>query len=172
MPLERNENIEKVYAIHRAYIEHEDELIHQRTTSFITIQSFLLATFGFTYQKKYEVAEKLLSQKLTQSDLGSISTEYNIFLLILAVIGAATSLIALRSINAAVTAIRSLKENWLRAADNHPPAYLPGITGGGDLSAHKGGISLAVWGPIFLLSLWILALLALIIILDFHLELR
>ena len=81
---------EEVYKIHRDYLEHEDELVHHRTTALITIQSFLIATFGFTYQKKYEIAEKLFSQdkSLTPAALGSITDEYNGFLFILAIVGA------------------------------------------------------------------------------------
>jgi hypothetical protein len=152
--------IEEIYKIHRDYIQHEDKLIYYRTTALITIQSFLLATFGFTYQKKYEIAEKLFSHNptLSLSALGSITDEYNGFLVILAVVGAATSFIAWRSIQAAVNAINELERNWLFFIDNKQPRHLPGITGGGNLSAVTAGAALATWIPRFLLLLWIVTL--------------
>jgi hypothetical protein len=48
-------NIIEIYELFRSYVKHEDTLIDHRTTWLIYIQSFLLATFGFSYQKKFEV---------------------------------------------------------------------------------------------------------------------
>lgn len=168
MKFDRNEDMEAVYKLHRDYIEHEDDLIHHRTTSMITIQSFLLATFGFTYQKKLEVVEKLHANDLDFSALGRSSVEYNGFLLVLAIVGAATSYIALRAVRAAARAISRLQDSWLAASkDNGGEAgYLPGITGGGDSSASVDGISLVTSVPKFLLGLWIVTILLLIAVLN------
>ena len=156
---------EEVYKIHRDYLEHEDELVHHRTTALITIQSFLIATFGFTYQKKYEIAEKLFSQdkSLTPAALGSITDEYNGFLFILAIVGAATSYIAWRSILAATYAIKALESNWLQFCEHNPPEHLPGLTGGGIKKSTGDGISLATWAPMFLLILWLATIAALLV---------
>jgi hypothetical protein len=50
-----NDEIHKVYQIHRAYIEHEDNLTNHRTTWLITIQSVVLATFEFCFQAPPEL---------------------------------------------------------------------------------------------------------------------
>lgn len=152
--------IEEIYKIHRDYVQHEDKLIYHRTTAFIMIQSFLLATFGFTYQKKYEIAAELFSHNptLSLSSLGSITGEYNGFLVILALVGAATSFIAWRSIQAAVDAINALEKNWVSVINNKQPPHLPGLTGGGNLNAVSSGAVLSTWTPRFLLLLWIVTL--------------
>lgn len=163
--MNRDKYLEDIYILHREYIEHEDDLVHQRTTTFITIQSFLLATFGFAYQKKYEISEKLVATGKSPVDLGLIYYEYNGFMIILALIGIATSLIALRSINAAVKALRTVEANWLKITNTNPPSYLPGITGGGNRDAHNGGVSLSNWAPLFFVILWIVVIVALIVVL-------
>lgn len=158
--------IEEIYKIHRDYVEHEDELVHHRMTTLITIQSFLLATFGFTYQKKYEIAERLFEHdpKLSLSVLGSITDEYNGFLLVLAVVGLGTSFIAFRSIKAATNAITELEKSWLRAANHQPPDYLPGLTGGGNATSSATGITLSTWAPMFLVALWLVTLFVMILV--------
>ena len=156
---------EEIYKIHRDYLEHEDDLVHHRTTALVTIQSFLIATFGFTYQKKYEIAEKLFSRDhaLTPASLGTITDEYNGFLLILAIVGAATSFIAWRSILAATNAIKELEANWLRVNSQSPPPHLPGLTGGGSRQSSNEGIALATWSPLFLLLLWLATIVVLLV---------
>lgn len=173
MELKRNEDAEKIFAIYRDYIEHEDELIHQRSTSLITIQSFILATFGFTYQKKYEVAAKILVEKDKKPiDLGSINNEYNGFLLALALVGVATSFIAWRSVRAAKHALEALSILWSEHAKSLDVKYLPEITGGGNGSASKDGISLATWAPLFLLGFWLVTLFALLFVFDVRINFR
>lgn len=151
----RDSDLVDIYSLHRKYIEHEDDLIHQRITTLITIQSFLLATFGFTFQKKIEIVEKLYEQhQLPFSSLGLMANEFNWFLIILAIVGAGTSILALLSIRAASVTIDKLREHWLQVAHHHPPAYLPGIIGGGDDKIVTGGSQLATRVPWFLLILW------------------
>ena len=172
MALDRQEDNETIYGVYRAYIEHEDELVHQRTTSLVTIQSFVLATFGFTYQKKYEVAARLLEANKTPADLGSIVNEYNGFLLALALVGIATSFIAWRSIRAAITAIYHLRDKWVQVSRDMPATHLPGITGGGSAEASKAGVSLASWAPLFLLGFWATTLFVLLFVFDIRVTFR
>lgn len=166
MPLDRDPDLEAIFEIHRKYLQHEDELVHQRTMSFITIQSFILATFGFTYQKRYEIAEKMFASGKPLTALGSLTSEYNGFLLVLALVGIATSFIAWRSIRAAVRAIYSIEGNWLKIVATHEAAYFPGMTGGGDDVASRNGIALATWAPLFLLALWLVTLLVLVFVFE------
>lgn len=158
--------IEDIYKVHREYIEHEDELIHHRTSALVTIQSFLLATFGFTYQKKYEVAGMLFihDHKLSLSDLGSITTQYNGFLLVLALVGAATSFIALCSILAATNAIKGIERNWQQVSNGQPLPHLPGLTGGGSSVSSATGVALCILAPISFWILWMATLFYLILV--------
>ena len=172
MPVNRDPDLEAIYEIHRKYLQHEDELVHQRTMSFITIQSFILATFGLTYQKKYEVAEKMFASGKPLTALGSMTSEYNGFLLVLALVGIATSFIAWRSIRAAVRAIYSIEHNWLKIINTRKADYFPGMTGGGDGVASRDGIALATWAPLFLLALWLTTLFVLVFVFDIRVSLK
>jgi len=173
MTLERNENLEAVYEIHRKYIEHEDELVHQRTTSLITIQSFLLATFGFTFQKRYEVAATIQIKGSQVPDMKVQTSEFNGFLLILACIGVATAYIAYRSIKAAQEAIQQLAQSWeTTALQEKAPSYLPGITGGGHRNSSKSGVAMTTWTPVLLMGLWLLTLFVLFFIFDVRISLK
>jgi hypothetical protein len=60
-----NKKIEELYLNYRDYIKHENILINYRTTWLITIQSFLITTFGFSYQKKFEVISSAALNGLT-----------------------------------------------------------------------------------------------------------
>ena len=160
---ERDESAEAVYALHRSYIEHEDGLINQRTTWLITIQSFLIATFGFSYQKKFEVAEKLFSYNKSLNDLGSLYDEYRIFLFALALVGLITSIAAFFSVLAAARAIWSIRENWERLYGSSTHPYLPGLTGGGNKRIASRGIVLCMWAPVFFSSLWAIVIMFLLL---------
>ena len=43
-----------VYTAYRSYVVHEDDLVHQRTTWSIAIQTFAVATFGLIYQRQLD----------------------------------------------------------------------------------------------------------------------
>lgn len=147
-----------VYKLHRAYIEHEDRLINHRTTWLITIQSFLMATFGFTYQKRFEVAAELHHKGENLSSLGAISDEYSLFMVALALIGLAVSLLALVSVRAAAKSIGKLDTSWNRYIGPNPPPHFPGVTGGGDDDAARTGVWLSSAIPAFFSSVWCFAL--------------
>ncbi len=152
-----NENTERIYKIYRGYIEHEDTLINHRTTWLITIQSFLWATFGFSYQKKYEMFVKIRESAVCQNSFGLAPAEFNGFLFILAVVGFSTAFVSLISVSAAVSAIGELKKEWGTLAATWPDAVLlPKITGGGSRWASKAGIVIALALPIFFCAAWAL----------------
>jgi hypothetical protein len=146
-----------IFKIYRDYVEHEDELIYQRTHSLVTIQSFLLATFGLCYQKRFEIAAMLLKQGQQLSDI-KINNEYNGLMLALAFVGIATSLIALVSVRAARKAIEDLNSEWNRIKEKCPQDYLPRLIGGGNPEAAKHGFHLSLYIPRFFLLFWIVTI--------------
>jgi hypothetical protein len=145
-----------VFKIYRDYVEHEDELIYQRTHSLVTIQSFLLATFGLCYQKRFEIAAMLLD-KHKLPDI-SINNEYNGLMLALAFVGVATSLIAVFSVGAARRAIEGLHSEWNKILEKNPQEYLPRLIGGGNPKAAKHGFHLSLYIPWFFLLFWVLTI--------------
>lgn len=145
---------EDLYVIHRRYIEHEDTLVNNRTTWLITVQSFLIATFGFTFEAKYE----LVSHQILP-ELGNVAVrtpeELQTFQTSLAVVGLFTGFVALLSLRAAARAITSVRRSW----EKHPLAkpcrdYLPPLMGGGDPGARRAGISFPILLPIFFMLFW------------------
>ncbi|SEF13402.1 hypothetical protein SAMN02787142_8054 [Burkholderia sp. WP9] len=179
---------DKVYEIHRAYIEHEDNLVNQRTTLMVTIQGLLLAAFGFGLQKFYEKVDAKLSCDFRDQLLHPIDTiqevlpklfppenfqdlvvlEFNCYLLIIVLVGLATSLIGRISIGAAKKAILALEDHWniyyyqskVRPEQEIKFRIFPGISGGGKIKNRKRGISFVSWIPGFFVWLWILMLTA------------
>lgn len=162
---EKDEKIQNLYEIYRDYIKHEDSLIHSRTSSLITIQSFVLATFGFCYQERYKMAFQLAEKK--QVTIGSIDAEYNGFLIALGLVGFATSYIAWISIRSAHIAIKNIEEKWDKVESKNSAEYLPGITGGGKPSATLDGGRFSIYTPIFFTFFWLITETFLLIVLDF-----
>lgn len=150
----QNQSIESIYIIYRDYIKHEDSLVNSRTTALITIQSFVLATFGLCYQERYKMALNVID-KSEYTLLGPIAIEYNGFLLALGLVGLATSVIGLLSIHCAHKAISHLEESWKAIAAENPTEHLPGLTGGGKASVTIGGSHFSIFTPIFLILFWL-----------------
>jgi hypothetical protein len=176
---------DKVFEVHRNYMEHEDQLIFHRTTLIATIQGFLLATFGISLQKFYEKLEitvvcnfspvqkehplqtfqdlwlKVLQPERFQD---IIILEFNFYLMIIIITGIAISLIGIASIGAAKNSIVMLQEHWelyyyqgkSSAEINAEFRILPGITGGGAVKNRSRGISFVTWVPWFFGWLWAL----------------
>lgn len=153
-----------LYTKYRDYIQHEDYLINQRITWLISIQSFLIATFGFSYQKKFEILSLNISKveplKDTQLEkFNDLISKYDTFLIILTIIGIAVSIIALLSTNAAHSAIDVLSSEWKKISPDNG-LELPGIIGGGSKKAHRYGKVLAELLPWFFLGIWLFVLLS------------
>jgi len=154
----------QLYAELRDYVKHEDSLINHRTTWLMTVQAFLIATFGFSYQKRFEVLSHARLENAVAS-LSDLIWQFDVFLIILSVVGIGTSATARRSVTAAVEAIESVDEcwnklkasgGWRRSCDEEPMlSYLPDITGGGNKAASRKGIGLSADLPLFFLILWI-----------------
>jgi len=171
-----------LYWIYRSYIQHEDDLINNRTTWLITIQSFLLATFGFSYQKWLEVFTRYIENKTSHhvflpflfdkpaSDAASYSsfmnmafTNYGLFLLALCVIGFAVGGISFYSIKAAALAIEQLNDTWADIERTIGKDYqFPKIIGGGSKEAAKHGLRFPTFLPRFFMALWAVTVIAVI----------
>jgi hypothetical protein len=166
----------EMYELFRSYVKHEDTLIDHRTTWLIYIQSFLLATFGFSYQKKFEVyanacsgrnATDLVKAGCNAADqlrqtMGKLPHQYNVFLLVMCIVGVGVSIASWVSIRAAVSALSSLDEKWEKnafdEAERAQLAFLPFITGGAHPRAAWLGKLLPQLLPAFFTILWVLAI--------------
>lgn len=150
----RPEQVEQIYALYRDYLKHEDGLINHRVTWLVGVQSFLIATFGFAYQKKYEILSKaLLDEEICK--LGFSLYLYDAFLIFLVVIGVCTSTSALKSVGAATLALENLRSGWNEIKDCHRSLFhLPGITGGGSDKANDDGKNLSLLLPKFFHRFW------------------
>jgi hypothetical protein len=160
MTTKRDDSLDSLYRIHRDYIQHEDTLVNQRTTWLITIQAFLIATFGFSYQKLFEVAEKMNGRDtpVAVDQLGPIASEYKTFLAALAIVGVVTSFAAFFSIIAARRAVGAIAKNWETVPRRGGSDYLPGITGGGAGWNVFLGSVIAIGTPLFFASMWLYAI--------------
>lgn len=150
----------KIYRVFRDYSEHENHLINHRTGWLITVQSVLLATFGFSIQKYFEVIEKIRERAdaaALNAAMHDINIEYLSFLVLLTLIGLLTSIGAYFAIDAARKAQHSIHDLLDQQHKNDPFASkLPYICGGGDPLADERGARLAVYFPYFFGGLWIL----------------
>lgn len=150
-----------LYRLYRSQEEHENDLINHRTTWLVTIQSVLIATFGFSFQKFYEIAKS--SNALVQE---SITLRYEVFLMVLCVIGLSSCIFAYLSVKAGSDAQIKVRKEWSLLRLKMPDVGLPPLAGGGhdlnDPDRMKGNIfSRAI---VFIFSiLWILIILAVVL---------
>jgi hypothetical protein len=100
----------EAYQRYRQYIEHENLLVNFRTTWAIGANSFLLLAFGTT--------------------LTSTSGPHVEFLVALSTVGIFVNVASWVSVEAAFSALHSIKTRWERLGIKHP--FLPPITGAGD----------------------------------------
>lgn len=174
---------EELFSLYRDYLKHEDNLINQRTTWLITIQSFLIATFGFSYQNRFTglitiysgYLEKNGYPTLSSSSIGTIPPEilenitrqypeigikisnYNNLLYALSIIGLITSVIAFFSVSAAVNATVAIRKKWYAISSFSRRIIanqLPDISGGGSRHAHLFGKVMSLSLPIFFIVFW------------------
>jgi hypothetical protein len=137
----------ELYRLYRSYLEHEDELIHQRQTWSLTIQGFLFATFGFSVQKLAEIQSRLVTdpacsgltlEKCVAKFPNDIGLEALVH--ILPFVGFGVSLFAWLSIEAARMAIEQLRNSWKSYRSNNGGLpNLPMIVGGGSRTAKVFG---------------------------------
>ncbi len=94
----------------RSYTQHQDDLINQRLTWYLTLQGFMFTAFVLSLQKQIDVISG------TGRDLSMNRTGSSLILLgfgvILALTSVAISLTVRRSITAAVEALSCLRHTW------------------------------------------------------------
>ena len=126
----------ETFRLYRSCIEHEDHLIHHRTTSFVTVQGFMVASLGLS--------------------IGSDS--HNLYLQwLLGVGGIASSLVTLVSIHAAAGAVKELEKRGRRVLgcpDTSRP-HIPPLAGGGSCMATRLGKAPAFGLPVFFALFWV-----------------
>jgi hypothetical protein len=147
------------YRLYRDYVTHEDALINNRTTWLINLESFIIATFGFSYQKKFEIVTKPAAE-LNALIAPKMITEYNWFLVTLAFAGLIIAVVSLVSIRAADLSIKSIEQKFEAKYRMHP-SYdeLPKLTGGGHASASMDGFRFSQLLPRFFAVAWTLVIL-------------
>jgi hypothetical protein len=141
--------LEKLYELYRDYIKHEDDLINHRSTWHVLIQGFLFATLG--YMGQWQGGSNA-------PDSWHIERQH--LVLILASVGVIIGLLAFRSTRAAVRASKKICETWndnIENVDVYKEALklLPGLAGGGDITAVKMGKQPAIWIPIVIAVAWV-----------------
>lgn len=147
-------DFDTLFSLYRDYLKHEDGLINYRATWFVGVQSFLIATFGLSYQKKFEVVAQAIKNCSIGQLKGSIYL-YDISLFLLVIVGIFSSYAAISSIRAAVEAIDELQRKWKEEIiQGQTLHHLPNIIGGGMKDTVKDGAELALNLPVFFLRFW------------------
>lgn len=158
---DEHEHANNLYTAHRDYIVHEDDLVNQRTTWAITIESFVIAIFGLAYQKKME---GLLAFFGLDEDKKSFSVEvmktfdhvFDQFLIMIAVFGLIVAMISGVAVYAAQRAIKVLGEHWEAECSTTPLCgRFPPLTGGGNKLSTRLGHTFPLILPIFFVAFWL-----------------
>lgn len=108
------QEINSLYKIHRDFAEHENNLINYRMTWLITTQSFLIATFGFSYQTRYQILSRKAMPGFDSTLIINETGSFEVFLLALALIGAIAAYATQGSVRAAMDSIDRVGDNWDR----------------------------------------------------------
>jgi hypothetical protein len=121
-----------VYSAFRGYVVHEDDLVHQRTTWSIAIQTFAVATFGLIFQRTMEAIAALGGPTPPVDLLNLVADRYRFILLLVAGFGLGVSLISGIAVYAAQKAISRLQRVWVEKHFNIDPICdkFPPLTGG------------------------------------------
>lgn len=154
------------YKLFRSYLEHEDNLVNHRTTWFIQLHSFLIASYGLIFSSLVSIKLNPNIENLGASYL--LSGLASAVLVAITVIGLISAKTTRKSVIAAIKAIRELENDWdtllqdvakMQFARGHKlyPS-LPGLSGGGRRKSWQDGKRLASRLPDTLSYLWIVAI--------------
>jgi hypothetical protein len=162
----------KIYPDYNKRVEQENQLINNRITWMITIQSFLIATVGLVYSYYFQA---LIAYIATVSNKTSLQIVRKASLLIwrlmmsFSAIGLVVSVIAGFLIYTACVSIESIEEKWeeqkievrkqlVDAEQIRIFSLLPEITNGGPSFLAKAGKTLLMLIPVAFAFLWLSAL--------------
>ncbi len=137
----------QIYDLYRDYVKHEDELINRRLSWNLTLQGFLFAAYGVSFQ--------VLSN--TTAD-PAIRVHLRLLPCVFAVVGCLVATLVLMSILAAQSSIDGLKIRW-RSPSSHIEdnvlEMLPELTGAGQHFANYWGKLSQVGIPNVIIIAWV-----------------
>lgn len=130
----------ELYAICIEYIRHENELMHQRTTWFLAIQSLLGAAIGYIFKEYYVSFADYLSGRPDMMRPPALSLT---MWLACCVVGTLTGINAFISIRAAQKAQDRVEDLWKGSFDSSVLDCFPDMMGGKNSTDNKKGGRLA-----------------------------
>jgi hypothetical protein len=138
----------------RSYLEHEDELVNQRTTWFVTLNSLLFAAIGLTFHVFDSSNQSVTLLSDSNYDLAA-------FLLIsMPFVGLISSVITFRSVTAANNSAIMIDKKWDNFSSRyHLTSLFPALAAGGYSKIFSAGRRLGVALPFVMAPIWSLALL-------------
>jgi hypothetical protein len=147
-----------IFAAFRQYEEHENELLNHRTGWLVTIESVIIGTYGFSYQKYFEVYERIRANEKSGALLAAMQdgiANFQYYLSGLAVIGFLISCFSYVSIRTAIKAQGEIRKTWHKEFYRRATELgLPDISGGGNEFSQRWGGAMAQSLPAFLALLW------------------
>jgi hypothetical protein len=173
------------YSKFREYVQHEDNLINNRMTWMLAIQGFLYAAYGFSVQKKLEVAAFMRAEDrlyvedssfgsrevpLTLQDLADTMVELQVFVVSMALVGIVISACVLLSIHAAIRASdhvdalfrrefgQAAGQGYVELRGGTEMVRFPGLTGGGQERNVVLGFIAAHGIPVAVIASWLAAI--------------
>ncbi len=149
-----------LYKIYKAYLEHENDLLSQRTTWLVTSQSFFVAAYTFFAKLLGDLKPEFTAifpiGELTPLLKHSIVILPLAGFVLLPVMGTLVAIFAYHSIYCACIAQHTIAKKWASVKNAYNPNnLLPEIAGGGNTFATKGGSTFAVIAPIILICFWL-----------------
>jgi hypothetical protein len=149
-PVKHVEDSKIYFDLIRDYVKHEDNLINNRISWFINIQSFLIASVALGVSSVVYIFSK--SEFSTSSWF--LTSFVFIFVCIISNMGAFYSEKARLSIQAAEETIGELSRLWNTYADRSRFPHLPGVAGAGKDVLVQRGSSLQAEIPAYMLKYW------------------
>jgi hypothetical protein len=139
------------YELARGHIQHEDELINNRTTWFLVFQGLLFGTF-------FQALELFGPHKLPDSSHAKLLV---LALSVLCILGAVSSLVAAAAVSAAHAQITHVRQWWEAQPDRNEAlprlAGTQGIVTWGKIKVSGAaflGAAAAIWALLLVLLVW------------------
>ncbi|MCJ2067054.1 class I SAM-dependent methyltransferase [Methylobacterium sp. J-088] len=148
--------VNSIYKLHRDFLEHENNLVNQRTTWLMTTQSFLMAIFGLSFKGYLDLAEKYDPLKIENSESISYLWSFKLLFVLFALVGLAVSKATIDSVQSARKSLKFVGDNWTKNF-MHDTTYsenLPPIIGPRSIGIESKKVSLSVALPRFFIMLW------------------
>jgi hypothetical protein len=155
----------EAFKVYRSYEEHENNLLNQRVTWLITVQTVLIAALAYLVQKQYEIVERVVASDKPFLDMAFavLSGRFGIVLYLIAIVGGVFAGFALVGVVAAAEAQRRVRDQWktryVEAGENSVAGtFLPRLAGGGSEVAARLGRVFGYGLPCLFILLWLVVL--------------